>query len=303
MKEERIRSSQSNPLVYFFQLLERIDRRILYLFIAGSLALPLVLDVQLKPAEMATANSFYAAVSKLEKEPGKIVLVSADFGPGTMAESKPQTMVTIEHLMRKRIPFAIMSIYALAAPFLREIPEEVAKQLEKEMPGEKWEYGKDWVNLGYRPGGMLIIQGMAKAQDIKEVLKEDANSTPLQDLPAMAGVKTIKDIQMLAEFTGLLGVVNTWIQYFQGPPFVYGCTSVTIPESFIYYSAGQLVGFFEGIAGAAWYEILLNDRYPARQAANSALRINTGLSFAHLVVIGFIVLGNLGLLVKKYYSK
>lgn len=291
--------TKKKDLSSYLVLLEQIDRRIIYLFVAFCLAVPILMNVVLKPAPMATAEAFYAAVEKLENNNGKIVLVSSDWGPGTMAENRPQTYLAIEHLMRKRIPFALISVYTLAVPFLREIPRDVASRLEKEMPGEKWTYGKDWINLGYRPGGIIMIQGLAKAADLHEVLKIDANSTPIEDLPLMEKVKTIDDIMMLMEFTGLVGVFNSWLQYFQGPPFVYGCTSITIPEAFIYYSSKQIIGFFEGIAGAAWYEVLLTEHYPTRSAETVAIRVNTGLSYAHLVVIGFILLGNVGLLIRR----
>lgn len=279
--------------------LENIDRRVVYIFVAVSLAVPLIMNMTLQPAPMATADAFYQAVDSLEPEPGKVVLIAADWGPGTMAENKPQTMVAMEHLMRKRVPFVLISMYSLATPFLRDLPREVVARLEKEMPDEKWEYGKDWVNLGYKPGGMVMIQGIAKADNLVEHLKADASGTPLEDLPAMKEVRTVQDIIMLMEFTGLVGVFNAWVQFFQGPPFVHGCTSITIPEAFIYYSSKQIVGFFEGIAGAAWYEVLLSRNYPSRSADTVALRVNTGLSYAHLVVIAFIIIGNLGYLTQR----
>ena len=282
-----------------FDYLTRADRRILFLVVAISLSIPLVMNISLRPAPMATADAFYAAVDRLKAEPGKIVLVSADWGPGSSAENRPQTELAIEHLMRKRLPFAIVSNYSLASPFLIEVPRLVAQRLEKEDPGQKWVYGKDWVNLGYRPGGALFIQGLAQAKDISSFLKTDADNTPLAELPAMAGVKNLQDISMLMEFTGLQGIFNVWVQFFKGPPFVYGCTSITIPESFIYFASGQVKGVFEGIAGAAWYEELLKNHYPNRPPHNVALRVNTGSSFAHLVVMGFILLGNIGFLLKK----
>ncbi len=277
-----------------FSFLERVDRRIIYILVAVSVAVPLIFNVSLRPAPMATADAFFTAVERLE--PGKIVLISADFGPGTLAENRPQAELAIEHLMRKRIGFAMISVYALASPFLRQLPEDVAARLEREMPGQKWEYGKDWINLGFQPGGMIAIQGIAKAEDMRVFLKTDANNIPLEDLPLMKDVKSIKDISLLMQFTGLLGVFNAWVQYFQGPLFLHGCTSVTIPEAFIYFSSKQIAGFFEGIAGAAWYEVMLSERFPQRGSYNVALRVNTGLSFAHLVVLAFIVLGNAGLL-------
>lgn len=283
----------------FFERLERIDRRVIYLFVALSLSIPLLTNVTLAPAPMRTADSFFTALDAIEQKPANLVLISMDWGPGTSAENKPQTMVTLEHLMRKRIPVAIISVYTLATPFLETVPREVAARLEQEFPGEKWEYGKDWVNWGFRPGGILMIQGLAKSDNLLGYLKTDANGVPLENYPIMQGIQTIKNIPYFIEFTGLVGVFSYWVQFLQGPTFLHGCTSVTIPEAFIYYSSKQVAGFFEGLAGAAYYETLLMKKYETRSSDSVALRTNTGLSFAQLIVLFFILLGNVGLIVRR----
>ena len=283
--------------------LERIDRRVIYILVAIALAIPLIFDWSLPPAPMKSADSFYAAVSDLKPQPGKIVLIAADWGPGTKAENEPQTGVAIEHLMRKRIPFALITTYALATPFLDSVPEEIAKKLSAENPAEKWEYGKDWVNLGYRFGGYQMIQGLAKTEDLSALLKTDARGTPLRLIPCFSTVKSIRDVLMLMEFTGLVGVFNDWVQFFQTeayrPAFVHGCTSITIPEAYLFLSSKQIVGLHEGVAGAAWYEKLLDRDFPHRKGG-AALRKNTSLAVAHLVIIAFIFLGNLGYMLKRF---
>jgi hypothetical protein len=280
-------------------MIYNIDRRIIYLFVAFALSLPLVLKTTLPPAPMPTATAFYQEIEKIPEHDKRIVLVALDWGPNTQGENRPQTLGAIEHLMRKRIPFAVITIYALAAPFLDEIPREVAAKLQAET-GETWEYGKDWVNWGFKPNAMVMIQGIAKSKDIASDLKADAYSTPLESIPVMNAVKTIHDISLLIEITGLSGALSGWIQFFQGadyrPPFLHACTSISIPEAFIYYSSKQLMGMFEGLAGAAWYDKLLSDAYPKREVGR-ALLINTSLAYAHLLIIGLIVLGNIGLLV------
>ncbi len=282
----------------WFEILETLDRRIIYLFVVVALSIPIIYRVEMKPAPMGTADDFYEAVESLDPNSGKIVLIAADWGPGTMAENRPQTEVAIEHLLRRRQPFALITIYTLGAPFLEEVPKGIVKRLEKEMPDEKWEYGKDWVNFGYRPGGILMIQGLAKAEDLHDVLRADATETPLADIPMMEGVHTIEDISMFMEFTGLVGAFNAWVQFFRGPIFLHGCTSITIPEAFIYYSSKQIIGLLEGLAGAAWYETKLYEDYSERDKESLALSTNTGLSFAQLVVLAFILLGNVGVLMR-----
>ena len=284
-----------NPL----SILETIDRRIIFLFVAISLALPLIFNISLAPAAMPTADDFYETVDELEKVDGKIAIIAMDWGPGTMAENRPQTEMAIEHLMRRRIPFALISVYSLASPFLREVPRGIAERL-KEETGEDWIYGEDWVNFGYQPGGSIMIQGLAKSKDLHENLGRDANSTPISEIPLMKNVRTIKDVSLFIEVTGLVGVFNSWLQYFQSgsyrPPMLHGCTSITIPEAYIFYSSKQILGFFEGIAGAAWYETLLAKNFSERANDNVAIRVNTGLSFAHLLIIFLVALGNIGLI-------
>ena len=287
-----------NALVRLLALLDRIDRRVIYLFVFVSLSVPLLLGITLPPAEMKSVESVFNRIQSHEPTPGKIVLVSADWGPGTKAENLPQTAVAIEHLMRRRIPFALTTLYVLGSPFLDDIPKDIASRLEEEYPGEKWEYGKDWVNLGYRPGYGQFVLKLGRAEDFHVTLRSDAYGTPLKDIPVMKDIHSKEDIAFVLEFTGLTGALAAWIQFFQGPPLAHGCTSITIPDAYIFLVSGQLDGLFEGIAGAAWYDKLMSDMYPKREQVTDAMIINSGLAFAHVIIIAFIILGNISLLVK-----
>jgi hypothetical protein len=281
-------------------------RRFIYFLILISLSIPLLSDFVLPPAEMKTAEDSYSVIESLQPAPNKLVLVSLDWGPSTSAENAPQTQTLLEHLMRKRIPFAVITTYAYAAPFLESVPLAVANKLLQEEPNQRWEYGKDWVNLGFQPGGAIVVQSIAKASDLKEVLKTDAKGTELSEIPCMKDIKTIRDIALLAQITGLVGTFNTWIQFFQAegyrPDVIHGCTSITIPEAYIYYVTGQIRGLYEGVAGAAWYDSLLSKRYPNR-VPTEAPKINTSLATAHLVILGLIIVGNIQSLYERLRRK
>ncbi|MDC0358444.1 hypothetical protein OAO01_06475 [Oligoflexia bacterium] len=283
--------------------IHNIDRRIIYLLVFLAIAIPLLLELSVKPARMKAAEKFFNLVEGLDVNASGVALLAFDFGPNTKAENEPQAEVILEHLMRRRIPVAIMTQYALAEGFLSSVPERVAKRLAREYPGEKWEYGQDWVNLGYRPGMALFIQALAKSENMLEDLGKDAYGSSLTDFEAFKSLKTLEDVKLLAEFTGLVGVFDVYVQFFQKegyvPAFGHGCTSITIPEAYIYLDSGQLKGLLEGIAGAAWYSELLRNKYPAREA-DSALIANTALGVAHLVIIFLIIFGNLvALLVRR----
>ena len=151
-----------------------------------------------------------------------------------------------------------------------------------------------------------MIQSLVKSDDIAATLKSDAEGNKLQTLPAMQGVKTIRDISLLLEFTGLIGGLNRWIQFFQIDDYrvkiLHGCTSITIPEAHIYLASGQISGLHEGLAGAAWYDELLSRHYPARERG-AATRLNSSLAIAQLLIVGLIILGNVtGFIQKRHDS-
>lgn len=281
--------------------LGELDARWIYLFVLVALAAPLFFQLRLPPARMKAAEGVYKQLNELTAVPGKLVVVAADWGPGTSAENSPQTELVLEHLMRKRIPFALISLYQLASPMLKELPLGVALRLQKELPDQTWEYGKDWVNLGYQVNGVLSLQSIAKATDIQEVLKTDAFGTPLAEIPVTKDFHALKDVQTLVHITGLVNVFNYWLQFFRtegyAPPLLHGCTSISIPDAYMYYSSKQVLGFFEGVAGAAWYDKLLNADYPKREEI--ATRVNTGLGVAQLVILALIFVGNVSYFLSK----
>ena len=281
-------------------MFDKIDRRIIFLFVAVSLSLPVALGISLRPARMKTSQAFYEVVSSLKAD--DFVLVAVDWEPGTKAENEPQTAVIIEHLLRKRIKFALTTLTPLAVPTMEQLPLRVIELLRKELPEQNWNYGKDWVNLGYLAGGSVSIQNIAKTKSIKTLIKTDSKSNPLEDLSAFNGIDSINDIDVLAEFTGSVGALSLWIQFFSGPKLVHGCTSISIPDAFNFFASGQLQGLLEGVAGAAYYEYLLKSEFKNRSDKNIAIPINSGLSFAQLGVFAFILLGNLGF-VGRFFSK
>lgn len=272
----------------------RLDRRIIYLLVALALALPLSLGISVAPVQMKSADAVFKVVEELPHD-GKAVFVSLDFGPNSQAENLPQAEVLIEHLLRKKIPFVMYSQYALADTFLESVPATVIARLNAAHSTERWTYGTDWANLGYRPNGALMLQNIAKSDDLSQLLKKDARGNRLSELPLFQKVRSLKDISVLAQFTSLVGTFDGFLQFFQRdgyrPIFLHGCTSITIPQAFIYLDSGQLSGLFEGVAGAAWYSALLTKSFEGREKDSSIL-LNTGLGVAHLIVILLVVMGN-----------
>lgn len=286
--------------------LENIDRRIIFLIVFLALSIPLLLKYTVPPAQMNDAELFFKMVDDYQVQAGDYAFVALDFGPNSQAENFPQAQVVIEHLMRKRLPVILFSIYYQAEPFLKMIPERVAAELKDENPTEKWEYGRDWVNLGYRPGASLLIQAIPRSRNLAELFERDVRGNLLRDLPAFSGLRKLEQIKILAQFTSLVGAFDAYLQFFKKedyvPLFGHGCTSITIPDAFIYLDSGQIKGLLGGVAGAAWYSHLLSQRYPDRKQDQS-LVINTGLGVAQLLIIFLIILGNVVAIINRKKRK
>lgn len=259
-------------------------------------AVPLIWNLRMPPARMKAADEMFALLDSVEFKEGDIAFLALDFGPNTKAENEPQAETVIEHLFRRRIPFMLYTQYALGEGFLTSIPERVIERLKREDPTNSFTYGRDWVNIGYRPGASLFLQGLSKASSVRDYLGQDRDGTDLKQFPIFRGTGDLRSIKLLYEFTGLVGAFNGYIQFFQKdgyvPVFGHGCTSITIPEAYIYLDSGQLSGLLEGVAGAAWYSKLLTDAYPHREQ-DSSLVLMTSLGVAHLAIICMILLGNM----------
>jgi len=271
-------------------------RRLIYLLMILAVGLPIVFGISQKPSRLVSAERMYDVVEKVQVQPGEVAMIWLDFGPNTIAENEPQAQVLIEHLFRRRIPVVLLSQYQQAERFLTKIPNEVAKRLEAEMPGQQWRYGEAWVNAGFRPGGAIFIQSMVNAADVSKFLGRDVNGMPISHYPAFSAIGGVERVKLVGEITGLVGVFDNIIQFFQKneyrPTIVHGCTSITIPEAYIFLDSGQLKGLLEGIAGAAWYSVVLKEHFP--NSENKELLVtNTALSAAHIVLILLIVLGNI----------
>ncbi|HOX05543.1 MAG TPA: hypothetical protein PK280_03995 [Planctomycetota bacterium] len=301
----------------FSEWLLAIDRRLVYLLVLVALAVPLLAaefapytarKLTLPPAPLRGARQLFDRVERIvneRQEAGaaydKIVLISADFGPQTRAELYPMLECTVRHLMMRRIKFAIMTNVPDGAGYCKEVPEKLARELG-------CEYGKDWVNFGYKPGGSFLVRQMAAK--LPEAIKTDYKGEKVESLPCMTGIKDAGNVSLLVEITGLVGMFGRWPAFFSTPTsrpdMAHGCTSVSIPDAYSDLESGLICGLFEGIAGAAAYNDFLEGiRDPEKDPpASLAARVHmTGQTVAHVLVIIFVALGNAGVLLSWWASR
>ncbi len=105
----------------------------------------------------------------------------------------------------------------------------------------------------------------------------------------MRGLKDVHNIGLVIEISGA-AMTELWLQFLQGTygtPLANAVTAVMAPGYYPYLDTKQLQGMLVGAKGAAEMEKLLG-------RPGQATRIMNVQSWAHLLILALIVMGNLG---------
>ena len=265
-----------------------LDRRWLYLVLLASVVLPLLRPIGIPIDVSPSTKQFIAAVDKLKS--GDRMLVAFDYSIGGGPDVDPQAQIVLAHAFSKGIRVIEVAFvdtglnYALKSVDLWESKGKV--------------YGTDIICLGYAAGVETAIS--AFAQNISAIFPVDTRGKSLASYPIMEGIKTAADVQFIAQFaTGIPGPAE-WIRQVvtrYKVPLGCGVVAVMGPQNAPYLQSGQVVGLLGGgLKSAAEYEIAIKMPGPATAAMDAQ-------SLGHMMIVLFVVLGNLLFLVEKRERK
>ncbi len=266
-----------------------LDRRVIFLVIALAVLLPLFFPLGLPIRATNSSQQVYDVVEELEA--GDKALVSFEYGPSTKPEIHPMAVALLRHLFEKDVKVYITCLWPDGQFMAMEALEQVAvKQYGKV-------YGEDYVLLGYRPGAEAIIKGLVS--NIRKVFTVDSRGEFLDDIPMMADVNQVADFDFLfSASAGYPGTVE-WVQYAADPVGITmstGTTSIQVNEVMPYVQSGQIKGILGGMPGAAEYESLIGQAGIGTSGMDAQ-------SVAHVIIVAFIIFGNISFFVERRRSK
>jgi len=264
----------------FWQRLQEIPRHYVYLLLAGVVVWQILFPLPLPIAPSRATQGVYDAIAAVPDD--QLILISTDWDASTQAETGPQTEAIIHACFQNGKRFAIMN---LSPPMGVKLANDIAERVAAEYGAE---YGVDWCNWGYKYGFENVLIALAK--NIPRTIGDDFHGNPVTDLPMMAGVDDIESIGLVIEITGLASLTEMWIGLIQGvysTPFASAYTAVMVPGYYPFIDSGQLKGMLVGAKGAAEMEVLV--KRPDR-----ATVIMNVQSWAHVLIIALIIIGNLG---------
>lgn len=264
-----------------------LDRRWIFLFVAVAVLIPLLFSLECRQVPTPIVRGIFDKIESLP--PGSRVLLSFDYGPSTVPEVSPMANAVIRHCLERDLKIVFMALWATGQNLLTTTVDSVVKV---EFPDKV--DGTDFANFGYKAGNQGVINVIAT--DFFKMFTTDISGVPARPMPLLDGVKSMADMSLIISFGGGFPGIKEWVQ-FAGDvahvPVAGGCTAVSAPLLYPYYPQ-QLIGLMGGIKGAAEYEAMLTDKYHAYDHLPKQGMLAMGpQTVAHLVIMLFIVLGNL----------
>ncbi|MFQ5500164.1 MAG: hypothetical protein ACE5FH_10890 [Candidatus Zixiibacteriota bacterium] len=275
-----------------FDRMMQIDRRWIFLFLivvcVTAYTIPFEVPILIEP-EVESIHTFIDSLA-----PGEIVLVAIDYDPNALAELHPMTYAIVEHCWRKELKVIFTALSqngpGMADQAIRDISDSLL--LEREYNGVKYKgreivNGVDYCFLGYKPYFALVILGMG--QGFRLPFPNDYYGTPLDSIPMMHGVINYDQVACVIDLSAG-NISDAWISYGQGRfnfPMALGVTGVMTSQYYPFLGSGQIFGLMGGLLGAAQYEELADNAGRGKDGMRVQLP-------AHIVIILFIVMGNVG---------
>ena len=258
------------------------DPRPLYVITLIVLVFPLIRPIALPIPISDWTRGIYNFIEDMDPE--ERILLTGHWGY-RYGELYPQFLAVMEHCAQKGIKVVILD----GSPQTPTYTDVAFKELS--IP-ERLEYGVDYVELGYIPGGEVMIAGLCA--DFHAIAINDYFGTPLTELDITKDVKDITDFAGVIVFTGSADS-QSWLNQAYAPygvPVGHSLYAAKVVDSEAYFRAGDLFGIINGMRGAAEYELLIN-----RPAVGASMMGSASL--VHMLVIFALALGAIAFLQQK----
>lgn len=267
--------------------MRHLDRRWVFLLMFLCVAASILFQIRFPEKPSPMVRNIFRTIDELPE--GSKVLLALDYDPAGRGELQPMAAAFVRHCARKKHKMYFMTIWPQGPPMIKNCTDIIEQEFQ-----DDYEYGKNYVNLGFRAG----LEGVIKeiVTDLRMSYTNDQSGQSLDRFEMTRNLKNIQEMDLIVTVSAGDPGTKEWIQY-AATPFgikaVSGCTGVQAPIM-LPYIPGQLVGVLAGIKGAAEYEQALLTAYPElrTEEAQEGLRRMGPQVVAHVLMILLIIAGN-----------
>ncbi len=261
----------------FAERMLKIDRRIIFAVIGLCTLLPLLYPVGLAIRISPEVKAVHDYIESLPE--GSVFLLSLDFDPASKPELYPQAVALLRHAFTHNLRVIGMTLWLPGTGMANEVITRIAEEQGKVN-------GKDYVFLGWSPGGSSVIINMG--QDLYKAFPTDYGNQPTKGLAVLNGIQNLRDVSYVVSLAAGTTGIETWY-VFGKDKYKFelggGCTGVIAPGLYPLLRSGQINGLIGGLRGAAEYEVLIGQKGRAVAGMDAQ-------SVTHFAIIVLVILCN-----------
>jgi hypothetical protein len=278
--------------VNLYDRMMSLDRRWVYLVIGVVVVVTAIWTFRVPLYVTPEVRSVYDFVESLT--PGEVLMIGVDYDPSALAELHPMTYAITRQCFSKNIKLLLCCLHQNGPGMVEQVVAQVAQEYGKVN-------GTDYVYLGYKPYPGITI--LAMGQNFRIPFPEDYYGTPLDSLPMMRTLTNFDNVKAIINISAGSGT-EYWINYANGrynAKLAIGVTGVMTSDYYPFLQSGQIFGLIGGMKGASEYEYLAEkggyiSKEKDQLVASKSMPIQTT---THIVIILFIVIGNIGYFMSK----
>jgi hypothetical protein len=286
----------------FGEFILNLDRRVIYAIVFICVLLPLIWPLELPFSPTQEVREAYNDIEELG--PGSVVLISCDFGPSTIPENYTLLQALLHQCFGKELRVIVLTLVpAGAALGNRGLMEAV--NFADENGARRYpdlEYGKDYVYLGYRPGGTAVM--LAIGQSFTTAFPRDYEQNPTRDMPLFKEIAALADCQYIFDIASV-GYPEYWVSYAserENVPLSVNCTAVSAAQYYPYYQSRQFRGLVGGMKGAAEYEQLVGMEQILGRVPDATKGMDAQ-SVVHIFIVLAIIVANFFYFLKARWER
>ena len=257
------------------------DKRWAYLLLFILVLLPMLRPIGMPIAVSDLTREYYAQLQTLEE--GDIVLASWSTEYSGYMELKPGMIATHKYYIKNGIKLFICLGHPEGLALVDALLED---ELKGYMERYDYTYGEDYIILGFALPNQAAT--LAMATDFHGSIKVDWKGDSITGT-FLDRIETGADIDMISDFTtgaGNPGLINHIVLTFE-TPMIQNQIGVSLPGSFMNLDAGLITGLLASTKGGSELELLMKEPGPGLIAMDA-------FSFGHILLIIFIIIGNIG---------
>mgnify|MGYP006281202665 FL=1 len=255
------------------------DRRWVYLVLFLVVTIPLLRPIGMPISVSPDTVQYYEAINSVDEGDRVLFTLNTEFSGYNEIQSG------IIASMRVFIENGAKICVAVGHPEATGIPQLVFDKLETKLEENGYQYGEDYVILGYVMPNEASVASMA--QDFQSTITQDWLGRPIDDT-FLTEIETYEDWDLIADFT--TGLATTYLlNHFalRGTPMTVNCIGVMIASQKPYVDSGVYLAILQSMRGGAELEFLTGHPGPGMTAMDA-------FTLGHYMLLLFIIAGNIG---------